>query len=150
MLVKEIMTKDITTVTPQMDVHKLAELFIKKNISGAPVVDKEGVFLGLVLEEGLVFQDKKVHLPTFLNLCVGFLTLGTHRFEEEMKKIAGSKVDDIMEKDVMILTPETPVVEMATTMVEKGIHYFPVLKKGKLVGVVTKKDVVRAIARGKL
>ncbi|UCG34769.1 MAG: CBS domain-containing protein [Candidatus Omnitrophota bacterium] len=150
MQVKDIMTSDVISVSPDMEVHKLAELFIKKNISGAPVVDKDGKLLGVALEEGLIFQDKKVHLPTFIYFAMGFLTLGTHRLEEEMKKIAAGTVSDIMETEIPALSPETAVEEVATMIVEKGLHYFPVLKNNDLVGVVTKKDIIRAIAKGKL
>jgi predicted transcriptional regulator len=150
MQVKEIMTSDVISVSPDMEVHKLAELFIKEDISGAPVIDKDGSLLGVALEEGLIFQDKKVHLPTFIYFAMGFLTLGAHKLDEEMKRIAGGKVADIMDKDMAIISPETSVEEVATIIVEKKKHYFPVLKDNTLVGVVTKKDIIRAIAEGKL
>ena len=150
MQVKEIMTREVITVRPFMEIRKLAELFVKEDISGAPVVDDEGNLLGIVLEESLIFQDKRVHLPTFINLSIGFLTLGTHKFEEEIKKIVGNKVEDIMEKEVITISADTDVEEVATRIVEEGVHYFPVVENKKLVGVVTKKDIVRAIARGKL
>lgn len=148
MIVKDIMTKKVISVKPSMNVHKLAELFIKEDISGAPVVDETGAYLGVVLEEGLIFQDKKVHLPTFVNLSLGYLTLGTHQFEEEIKKIAGSRVADIMEKDVATVGPQESVTNLATRMIEENIRYFPVLDGDTLVGVVTKKDIVRSIAKG--
>ncbi len=149
MQIKDIMTKNVITVKPSLEIQKLAELFIEKDISGAPVEDEQGNFLGLVLEGGLLFQDKKVHLPTFLNLSVGILPLGVHRYEQEMKKIAASKVEDIMEKNVTVFSPETMVEEVATMMIEKNIDYCPVLENNKLVGVVTKKDIIRIIAKGK-
>ena len=104
--INQIMTKDVITVKKDMDVHALAKLFIEHNISGAPVVDDDGALIGLVLEEGIIFQDKKVHLPTFINIFVGFVTLDAHRYEEEIKKIAGSCVADIMKKDFVQLSPE--------------------------------------------
>lgn len=150
MQVKDLMSRNVITVKSTLEVHKLAELFVKKDISGAPVVDENGSFLGIVLEESLVFQNKRVHLPTFINLSGGILTFGTHRFQEELKKIAGSKVADIMEKNVLTLSPQTSLEDAATTMIEKNVYYFPVLEDGRLVGVITKKDIVRAIAKGKL
>lgn len=149
MKVKQIMTKKVITVGPDMAVRKFAELLIKKGISGAPVVEK-GRLLGVVLEEGLILQDKKVHLPTLVNILNGVFAIGEKRFETEMKKIAALTVAGIMEEKTMTLSPETPVEEVATVIIEKGIHYFPVLNKGKLVGVVTKKDIVRAIAQKKI
>jgi len=147
MLIKEIMTKDIVTVSPEMDIHKLAELFIDKNISGAPVVDADQRLLGVVKEEGVIFQDKKVHLPTFVNLSLGFLALGTNRYNEEIKKITANKVADIMEKEVLTISPDMKIEDVATLMLEKENYYFPVLEQEKLIGVVTKKDIVRAIAK---
>ena len=149
MLIKNIMTKDVVTVSPDMDIHKLAKLFVAKDISGAPVVDNSGKLLGIVKEEGVMFQDKKVHLPTFINLSVGYLTAGTERFKEEIKKISANKVSDIMEKDVATVSPATSMEDAATLMIEKEIYYLPVVEGDALVGVITKKDIVRAIARGK-
>ena len=150
MLIKDIMTKNVVTVSPEMDIHRLAELFMKKNISGAPVVDESGKLLGIVKEEGVIFQDKKVHLPTFINLSFGFLTLGTDRYNEEIRKITASKVSSIMEKDIVTISPNTEIEDAATLMIEKEIYYLPVVDKDKLVGVITKKDVVRAIAKEKV
>jgi len=147
MQVKDIMTKNPIAVTPATNVHALAELFIEKSISGAPVVDSKGVLLGIVQEEGVIFQDKKVHLPTFLHISLGFLTLGVKKYEEEIKKVTATKVADILEKDIVILNPETSVEDAATAMIEKASYYCPVVKGGKLVGVITKKDIVRSIAR---
>jgi predicted transcriptional regulator len=149
MLIKDMMTKNVVTVSPEMDIHKLAELFIKKNISGAPVVDKKGKLLGVVKEEGVIFQDKKVHLPTFINLSFGFLTWGTDRYNEEIKKITASKVATIMEKDIVTISPNSEMEDVATLMIEKEVYYLPVVDGDKLVGVITKKDIVRAIAKGK-
>ena len=149
MLIKDIMTKNVVTVSSEMEIHKLAELFMKKNISGAPVVDKNGKLLGVVKEEGVIFQDKKVHLPTFINLSFGFLTLGTERYNEEIKKITASKVSSIMEKNIATINPNIDIEDAATLMIEKEIYYLPVVDKDKLVGVITKKDIVRAIAKEK-
>jgi len=141
------MTKDPITVTPDTKVHALAELLFKNSISGAPVVDDKGVLLGIVQEEGIIFQDKRVHLPTFLHISLGFLTFGVKQFEEEMKKITAIKTGDILEKDIIILNPKMSIEDAATAMIEKSSYYCPVVEADKLVGVITKKDIVRSIAR---
>jgi CBS domain-containing protein len=144
---KEIMTRNILTVKQDMDVHKLAEFFIEKNISGAPVTDENGKFLGVVLEDAIIFKDTKIHLPTFVYFLSGFFTVGEKKFEDELKKISATTVSGIMESKPVTISPETPVEDVATMMIDKGIHYFPVLENSKLVGIVTKKDIVRAIAK---
>ncbi|MBU1122233.1 MAG: CBS domain-containing protein [Candidatus Omnitrophota bacterium] len=148
MKVKDIMTKEVITVKPSMDLHKLAKLLIKKNISGAPVVDADGKFLGVVLEEGLIFQDKKVQIPAFITLSMGFFTLGMPKFKEEMRKIAATTVKDIMEKDVVKVSSQATVEDVATIMVDKKSYYCPVVEGGSVVGIITKKDIVRAIVNG--
>lgn len=140
------MTKEVITVAPDMTIHQLAELLVEKNISGAPVVE-DGKLLGIVQEEGIIYQDKKVHLPTFINISLGFLTFGAQQFEEEMKKITANKVRAIMETDIIKLSPDTEIEDAATVMIEKGLYYCPVLEDEKLIGIMTKKDIVRAIAR---
>jgi CBS domain-containing protein len=91
-----------------------------------------------------------VHLPTVLHLSLGFLTLGIKRLDEEMKKITGTTVADVMEKEAHTLSPDTPVEDVATMIVEEGLHYFPVIENEGVAGVVTRKDIVRAIAKGAL
>jgi len=66
-----------------------------------------------------------------------------------MKKIVASRVSDIMEKDIAVISPNIEIEDVATLMIEKEIYYLPVVDKNKLVGVITKKDIVRAIAKGK-
>lgn len=150
MLVKDVMSTQIKTVSKDMGIHEFARFLVDNNISGAPVVDAEGAYAGLALAEGLIYQDKKIRLPDFLALPGGFMSVGNADFEDEVKRIAGTKVSDIAEKNVTIVTPETPVEEVATIMVEKGKHYFPVMDRLRLVGVLTKKDLVRAIAEKKI
>lgn len=150
MKIADIMTKQVVTVSPETDIHTLAQLFIDKDISGAPVVDKDNKFIGLVLEEGVIFQDKNVHLPTFINLSMGFITLGANRYEQEIKRISASKVSDIMEKEISVISPYDSVEKIATMMIEKGVHYYPVLEGNNLVGIVTKKDIIRVIAQEKI
>ena len=150
MKVKDIMTKKVITVKPELGIHKLAQVFVKKNISGAPVVDGKGKLKGLVLEEGLVYRDKKVHLPTFIAILTGFIALGGAKYEQEMKKITAKTVSGIMDKNPVVIFPDTGVEQVATMIIDDGIRYFLVMDNDKLAGVVTKKDIVRAIAKGKI
>ena len=146
----DIMTRNVQAVKPSMDVLELAKLLVEKGYSGAPVVDDSGKLLGLVLEENLIVRDKKVHLPTVFLLLSGGITFGEKRFEDEMKMMMASTVEGLMNKAPVILDPSVPVEDVATIIVDRHVHYFPVVDKGLLVGVVTKKDIVRAIAQKKI
>ncbi len=150
MLAKSIMTRKVKTVVPSMPIRELAEFLVKENISGAPVVDDAGVFCGIVTEEDLIFQDKKIHLPTFLNLFANIIPLGVAQMEEELKKIAGTTVAAVMQKRPQIIGTDMPIEDIATIMTEKKTYYLPVIDQGRVIGIVTKRDLIKAVASGKI
>ena len=146
---KDIMTPEVITVNENATVRELATLLLMNSISGAPVVNEEGGVIGVVTESDLIFQNKKVHLPTAVAILDAFLFLERpEKMEKELKKIAGSKVGDICSHDLVCVYPETGLEELATLMAEKKIHTLPVMKEGKLVGVIGKSDIIRTIAQG--
>ena len=146
-IAKDIMTRKVHTVRPKTTVKELAKFFLKHKISGAPVVDERGAVVGVVTEEDLIFRDASVHLPTMVTLFDAVFYLpGSKKIEQELLKIVGQRVTDIMTKKVILISPTTPIQEMATLMHEKHCHVLPVVEQGKLKGVVGKADLVRAIA----
>ncbi|MCX5782167.1 MAG: CBS domain-containing protein [Elusimicrobia bacterium] len=145
----DIMMKNVITVSPDLEIHKLAELFVEKNISGAPVI-LSGKVVGLVLEDDLIVRDRKVHLPTFVFLLSGLVTLGEKKLEQDLKKIAASTVKDIMRKKISQISPNTDIESIAALVVDKGINYFLVMENDSLIGVITKKDLVKAISENKI
>lgn len=145
----DIMTKEVLTVQPHTSVRELAALLLERKISGAPVVDEAGKVLGVVTESDLIFQNKKVHLPTAVAILDAFVFLESPgKMEEELKKMAGAKVGDICSRQLITVGPETELEEIATLMAEKKIHTLPVLEDGKLVGIIGKSDIIRTIAQG--
>jgi predicted transcriptional regulator len=146
---KDIMTREVITVNENATVRELATLLLMNSISGAPVVNMEGGVIGVVTESDLIFQNKKVHLPTAVAILDAFLFLERpEKMEKELKKIAGCKVGDICSHDLVCVYPETGLEELATLMAEKKIHTLPVMEQGKLVGVIGKSDIIRTIAQG--
>jgi CBS-domain-containing membrane protein len=145
---KNIMTRKVLSVTPGTTVKELAQFLLKYRISGAPVVDVEGRLQGIVTEDDLIFRDSNVHLPTVITIFDSIIYLESPRkFEHELQKIVGQKVDDIMTRDVMTISPEATMQEMATIMRDRKRHLLPVLDEGQLVGIVGKSDLVQAIAQ---
>ncbi len=144
---RDIMTTDVITVTPQTTIHALANLLLEHKISGAPVVDEAGKVVGVVTEDDLIFQNKRVHLPTAVAILDAFVFLEKpEKMGQEIKKIAGSKVGDICSDKMITVSPNTGLDELATMMVEDKIHTLPVVEHGHLVGVIGKGDIVRTIA----
>lgn len=143
---RDIMTKDVITVTPETTVTELALLLASHKIGGAPVIDSSGTLLGVVTESDLIDQKKKIHIPTVVTILDSVFYLeNPDKMEKEMKKIAGSTVGDIYSKDPLTVTEDTPLDEIATLMAEKNVHTLPVMQGDRLVGVIGKKDIIKTL-----
>ncbi len=145
---RDIMTEKVLTVEPTTTVNELAQLLSTNNINGAPVVDSEGNLLGVVTENDLIYQKKKVHIPTVVTILDSVFYLeNPEKMEKEMLKIAGSTVGDIYTKPGITVTEDTLIEEIATIMAEQNIHTLPVLKDNKLVGIIGKKDIIKTLIK---
>jgi len=145
---KDIMTKDVVTVTMATDIEKLAALLVSNKISGAPVVDAGGVLVGIVTENDLISQNTRLHIPTVVSFLDAAIYLeSSKKFADEVKRVTATKVGDICSKKVITITEDTTLTDIATIMAEKKVHILPVVKAGKVVGIVGKRDVVRAVAQ---
>jgi CBS-domain-containing membrane protein len=142
---KDIMTKDVITAKPETTVEELARLLMNHKISGVPVTDDKKRLIGIVTENDLIRQNKRLHIPTVIRLFDAFILLGSGRMEEEIKKMAATTVDEICARKVVSITEETSLDEIATIMAEKHIHLLPVLRENTVVGIVGKADMVRAM-----
>jgi CBS-domain-containing membrane protein len=143
---KDIMTKDVITVRPDATIDSLARLLVKHDISGVPVVDDKGKLKGIVTENDLITKNSRLHLPTILRLFDAYIPLGTGKMEDEIRRMAASRVDEICTKEVITVDSEASAEYIATIMTEKKIHLLPVLEEGKLAGIIGKKDVIRGMA----
>lgn len=143
----DIMSTKVITVTEATTVKELARTLLDNKISGAPVLDKVGKLVGIVTESDLIFQNKKLKVPAVIAILDSFLFLNNpDKMEKELKKIAGATVKDLCSEQVVTVTPDTPLDEIATMMTEKKIHTLPVVSEtGEMLGVVGKKDIIRTI-----
>ncbi|MFA6054642.1 MAG: CBS domain-containing protein [Thermodesulfovibrionales bacterium] len=147
---KDIMTKEVITVKPETTIEELARLLMKQQISGAPVVDDKGKIVGVVTENDLISKNSRLHIPTILRLFDAYIPLGTSKMESDIRKMAASTVEDICTKEIITVDEEASVEYIATIMTEKRIHILPVVREGKLVGIIGKKDMIKGIAAERL
>lgn len=145
---KDIMTRDVVTVKPETSIEELASLLVKHQISGVPVVDEKGDLYGIVTENDLISQNKRLHIPTVVSFLDAAIYLeSSKKFEQEVKRITATKAGDICARKVLTVSEDTTLVDIATLMDEKKTHLLPVVRDGKMVGIVGKRDVVKAVAR---
>jgi len=142
-----MMNTSFLTITPDMGVDELARLFTRKHISGAVVVNKKGKLLGVVTESDLIAKEKNLHLPTVVSIfdAVIYLESSDH-FKEELQRMLASQVEDIYSRDPITIIADTNLADIATLMTEDGVHFLPVMENGHVAGVVTKREVIEALA----
>jgi CBS domain-containing protein len=144
--VEKIMTKRVILISPETPVKKVAALMLKNKITGIPVVDKNKKLIGIVTETDLVFQATQLHLPTTLFLLDAFIPLTSpNEFEHEIQKLTGIKASDIMTKKVITLNKKDTLEKVATLIREKKVHVFPVVEKNKVIGIVGRSDLIKAL-----
>jgi CBS domain-containing protein len=145
---KDIMTRDVITVTLSTTIEELARILMQNKVSGAPVVNNEGELTGIVTENDLISQNKRLHIPTIVRLFDAFIMLGsTSKIEKEIKKMAAVTVDDICTKEVITVAEDTPVEDIATVMSEKKVHLIPVVEGKKVKGIIGKIDLIKGLSR---
>jgi len=145
-LVRDIMSTDPVTVGPDMSVTEAAHLMVDKRIGALPVLE-EGSLIGIVTEGDLIMQDVKLEFPTYLHLLDGYILYppATARFESELKKAVAATVRDVMTPDPLTIQADASVEDAATLLVERDVSRLPVLEGDRLVGVVSKSDIVRSL-----
>jgi CBS domain-containing protein len=148
-LVREIMDADPATVRPETPVEEVVQTLRRHELPGVPVVDAEGRCVGIVTEADLVLPDDEgdLHIPHYINLFGGTIFLEPlSRFEDRLRKAFAAKAEDMMTRDPDSVAPETSVREAARLIHESGHNRLPVVEDGRLVGVVTRVDVLGALA----
>lgn len=148
--VGEAMTPDPLTVRPETSVSEVANVMIDANVGGLPVVDETGGLVGIVTESDLVVQDSEVRFPRFVSFLAGYVFApgSLHRFDEKFKKAVAATAGDVMTEEVVTIDAGDSVEDAATLMTRRKLKRLPVTRAGRLVGMITEKDIVRLISRG--
>ena len=147
--VKDIMTRNVITVSPEMEIAHAAKLLLEKGINGVPVVDAIGKLVGIICQSDLIAQQKSLPIPSVFTLLDGFFPLTSMKhLEKAVKKMAATTVADAMTSNPVTVRPETGIEKLASLMVDKNFHTLPVVDEGQLVGVVGKGDILRILMSG--
>jgi CBS domain-containing protein len=143
--VREIMTTDVLTFRPDDNVEDAMRAMVDQNVDAAPVIDDHGNLVGMLSNSDLIVQESELHFPTVLSFLGATIEIGHKHFEEDLRKALGSKVSDVMSAKPVAISPDDTIERAATLMHEKDVSRLPVVSDGKLVGIVSRNDVLRAI-----
>jgi CBS domain-containing protein len=149
-LVRDVMTHDVATLRPDQPVAEAADALAARRFGAMPVVDEQGRLLGLLRDEDLIVSEARVHVPTFLNFLGASIPLPgqMQHLEEELHKVAGATVRDVMDPDPVTIGADDTLEELATRMHDREVSHVPVVDADRrVVGIAARGDVVRFIAR---
>jgi CBS domain-containing protein len=145
---RDVMTTVVHTVGPELSLEEIAQILAAQRISGVPVVDADGRVMGIVSEADLIDEHKRnAHIPRVA--LYGFFPIPDEILAKAFDGGKKLKARDVMTKRVITDTEDRPVHELADLMVRHRINRVPILRDGKLVGIVTRGDLVQAMAQGK-
>jgi len=148
MKVRDIMDAEPVTVTPGDEVEHVLRLLRRHDLHGVPVVNDGGRCVGIVTEADLILTDEQgdLHLPHYIELFGGVVYLEPlRRFEERLRKAVASKVGDMMTADPVTVDADASVEAAARIIATRKHNRLPVVEHGRLVGVVTRVDVLEAL-----
>ena len=144
--VRDIMTTELITVSPEMEVVQATKLLLENRINGVPVTDETGKLVGVLCQSDLIAQQKKLPIPSFFTLLNGLIPLISKKnIEKQVQKIAAITVAQAMTANPVTVQPDMKIEEVAALMVDRNFHTVPVVDEGELVGIVGKEDMLRTL-----
>ncbi len=151
--VREVMSSPVTSITPDTLVKDAAAMLAERNVSGVPVVENDvvvGVFSEIDVLRSIKTTKKDLRLvfPSISSLGIAFQEEVTQReILEAYEEVGNTPVKDVMSKNVVIVSPDIALNEAIVLMVEHKIQRLPVVEDKRLVGIVTRGDIIRGLAK---
>lgn len=145
MLAKDIMTRDVITIRPEIDLKEAATVFVEHNISGAPVVDRNNRLVGILTEGDLVKQQKPLQKPLYLMFLDSAFPINYKNMKSEVEALTATTVSELMTPYLLTLPEYADISEVAQLMLTKQVNRIPIVnEEDELLGIVTRQDIIRA------
>ena len=143
MRARDIMTTNVVTVSPETDIAEAVRLMLDRQISGVPVIDDSGRLIGILTEGDLM---RRAELVTGRQSWWINPISSPEQEARAYVKAHGLKVKDVMTKEVVTINEQEPLDRIAMVFEERGIKRTPVMRSGKIVGIVSRANLLRSLA----
>jgi CBS domain-containing protein len=143
MKAEDVMTRDVISIDPDATVLQAARLMLQHHISGLPVIDKDGILVG-VLSEGDFLRRRETRTERRRSRWLEFL-MGPGRIAAEYSHSHGNKVSEVMTPDVVTVDVTTPLEDIVDVMERRRIKRVPVVCGGLVVGIITRSNLMHAM-----
>src|SRR5262245_36660721 len=141
---KDVMTPHVLSVAPDASISAAARLMLQNKISGLPVVDKSEKLVGIVTE-GDFLRRAEIGTQRRRQRWIEFF-IGVGRLADEYSRSSGRSVSDVMTPEVHTVNVDAPLEDIVRLMERHRVKRVPVVAKGKIVGIVTRANLLRALA----
>lgn len=142
---KDIMTRDVISIRKGASIEQAVKLMAENHVSGLPVVDVDNRVVGIITENDVLLKDQ-IEVPHPRMALYGWYVVPDELVAEAYRKARGVRVEDAMSEKLVAFDEESAVSDIARVMVERKINRVPITRGGKLVGIVSRADIVRAMA----
>lgn len=148
--VTDAMTRDPIVVRPETPLNEAIQTLAERRISGLPVVDEQGQLVGIISETDLMWQETGVTPPAYIMFLDSVIFLkNPAQYERDLHKALGQTVGEVMSSEPISISPDKPLKEAAQIMHEREVRRLPVVDDaGQVIGILTRGDIVRAMAAG--
>jgi CBS domain-containing protein len=147
--ITDVMTSPVITLRPDDTIESAVATLVEHGVSGAPVVDEDGRLVGLLDDTDLLLADARLHGPTTVQILGANIPLPgeRHRLEDEVRRALAQVVGEVMDREPAILDLTATVEDAATIIVDREVSRVPIVDGGRVVGIVTRGDLVQAMYR---
>lgn len=148
MLVKDLMVTSVVSVKPDTRVNVVADILHKNGFKGVPVINDEGVVVGLITERELFSADYKLYLPGYMRILheTKFLIGGNRELPYAAEQLTRTTAKEIMNRNVYFASPDTSIEELAELLVQESQRPIPVTDTGnKLLGIISHGDLIKLL-----
>jgi CBS domain-containing protein len=145
MKVRDVMTRSVVSVRPDASILDAAELMLKYDISGLPVVDKDGCLIGIVTERDFLRPAQRgteYKRPRWLQVLIG-----QAKVTEDHARASDRKIAEVMTGNPIVVTDATPLDQVVRIMEERQINRLPVMRQEQLIGIISRADLLRALVQ---
>ena len=148
MIASDLMTAPAITVSAETPIRNVAGIMRQHQISGVPVVDDASKLLGIVTEINLIMRNAPIIGPNYISVLSGLIPieLGQYRhYREQLRQVLATTAGELMSHDVKTIAPHTKLETIMSLMENPEVMSLPVVEQDKVIGIVTRTDLVRLI-----
>ena len=146
MKAKDIMVKDVITVSPEATIREIATVLIENKISGVPVVAANGNLVGIVTEGDLLYKENNPRIPDFINILGAIIYYrNVERYNADFKKLMAGTASEIMTAKTIVVSEDTEIDKIVGLMLEHDIKRIPVVNGDQVIGIISRADIIKTL-----